>query len=65
MVARGVRARRGGSSTGSPSATRAKGRPMPKVADYVLERLTEWGIDRIYGIPGRRDQRLPGRAGPG
>ena len=25
---------------------------MPKVADYVLERLTEWGIDRIYGYPG-------------
>ena len=25
---------------------------MSKVADYVLERLTEWGIDRIYGYPG-------------
>ena len=25
---------------------------MPKVADYVLERLTEWGIHRIYGYPG-------------
>src|SRR5919197_6126033 len=22
------------------------------VADYVLERLTEWGIRRIYGYPG-------------
>jgi pyruvate dehydrogenase (quinone) len=25
---------------------------MPKVADYVLQRLTEWGIHRIYGYPG-------------
>ena len=22
------------------------------VADYVLERLTEWGVHRIYGYPG-------------
>jgi pyruvate dehydrogenase (quinone) len=25
---------------------------MPKVADYVLNRLSEWGIHRIYGYPG-------------
>jgi pyruvate dehydrogenase (quinone) len=25
---------------------------MTRVADYVLERLTEWGIHRIYGYPG-------------
>ncbi|MFR9800918.1 thiamine pyrophosphate-requiring protein [Pseudonocardia sp. RS010] len=25
---------------------------MPKTADYVLQRLTEWGIHRIYGYPG-------------
>jgi pyruvate dehydrogenase (quinone) len=25
---------------------------MPKVADYALERLTQWGIHRIYGYPG-------------
>jgi len=25
---------------------------MPKVADYVLQRLSEWGIHRIYGYPG-------------
>jgi pyruvate dehydrogenase (quinone) len=25
---------------------------MPNVADYVLNRLTEWGIHRIYGYPG-------------
>lgn len=25
---------------------------MPKTADFVLERLTEWGIHRIYGYPG-------------
>src|SRR5947199_6970839 len=25
---------------------------MAKVADYVLNRLTEWGIHRIYGHPG-------------
>jgi pyruvate dehydrogenase (quinone) len=22
------------------------------VADYVLQRLTEWGVHRIYGYPG-------------
>ncbi|RBY82367.1 thiamine pyrophosphate-requiring protein [Geodermatophilus sp. TF02-6] len=25
---------------------------MPEVADYVLSRLSEWGIHRIYGYPG-------------
>ena len=25
---------------------------MGQVADYVLQRLTEWGIHRIYGYPG-------------
>jgi pyruvate dehydrogenase (quinone) len=25
---------------------------MPSVADFVLERLTEWGVHRIYGYPG-------------
>ncbi|SFE83515.1 thiamine pyrophosphate-requiring protein [Blastococcus tunisiensis] len=25
---------------------------MPKVADYVLSRLSDWGIHRIYGYPG-------------
>ena len=25
---------------------------MTSVADYVLQRLTEWGIHRIYGFPG-------------
>ncbi len=25
---------------------------MPQVADYVLSRLSEWGIHRIYGYPG-------------
>jgi pyruvate dehydrogenase (quinone) len=25
---------------------------MAKVADYVLQRLTEWGIHRIFGYPG-------------
>jgi len=23
-----------------------------KVADFVLERLAEWGVSRIYGYPG-------------
>ncbi|MBA2472047.1 MAG: pyruvate oxidase [Pseudonocardiales bacterium] len=27
-------------------------RPHGQVADYVLNRLTEWGIHRIYGYPG-------------
>jgi pyruvate dehydrogenase (quinone) len=22
------------------------------VADFLLKRLTEWGVDRIYGFPG-------------
>src|ERR687887_540699 len=26
------------------------------VADYVLKRLTEWGIHRIYGYPGAFDR---------
>jgi pyruvate dehydrogenase (quinone) len=25
---------------------------MPEVADYVLSRLSEWGVHRIYGYPG-------------
>jgi pyruvate dehydrogenase (quinone) len=25
---------------------------MPKVADYVLQRLAQWGVHRIYGYPG-------------
>ena len=25
---------------------------MPTVADYMLERLAEWGVERIYGYPG-------------
>ncbi|MFL5934886.1 MAG: thiamine pyrophosphate-binding protein, partial [Gaiellaceae bacterium] len=25
---------------------------MPLVADFVLKRLTEWGVHRIYGYPG-------------
>src|ERR671939_1720264 len=25
---------------------------MPTVADYVLKRLTDWGVHRIYGYPG-------------
>src|SRR5919206_1657650 len=25
---------------------------MPEVADYVLQRLSEWGVHRIYGYPG-------------
>ena len=34
------------------------------VADFLLSRLREWGVHRIYGYPGRRDQRDPGRARP-
>ncbi|MDO8107858.1 thiamine pyrophosphate-requiring protein [Isoptericola sp. b441] len=25
---------------------------MPTVADFMLERLTEWGVHRVYGYPG-------------
>ncbi|MFL6049951.1 MAG: thiamine pyrophosphate-binding protein, partial [Gaiellales bacterium] len=25
---------------------------MPKVSDFLIRRLTEWGVDRIYGYPG-------------
>ncbi len=39
------------------------------VADFVLKRLREWGIHRVYRLPGRRDQRIsrrlrPRRGGP-
>ena len=30
------------------------------VGDYLLERLATWGVKRIYGYPGRWDQRLMG-----
>ena len=38
---------------------------MAKVADYVLQRLTEWGIHRIYGYPGDGINGFPRRPGPG
>ena len=25
---------------------------MPKVADFILQRLSEWGVQRVYGYPG-------------
>ena len=25
---------------------------MPKVSDFLIRRLAEWGVDRIYGYPG-------------
>ncbi|MEV7691678.1 thiamine pyrophosphate-binding protein, partial [Streptomyces bungoensis] len=25
---------------------------MTEVADYVLQRLAEWGVKRVYGYPG-------------
>ena len=25
---------------------------MPNVAEFMLERLQEWGVHRIYGYPG-------------
>ena len=25
---------------------------MPQVCDYILNRLTEWGVHRVYGYPG-------------
>ncbi|HWG61531.1 MAG TPA: hypothetical protein VG253_07440 [Streptosporangiaceae bacterium] len=25
---------------------------MPQTADFVLERLREWGVHRIFGYPG-------------
>ena len=25
---------------------------MPNVSDFLIHRLTEWGVDRIYGYPG-------------
>jgi hypothetical protein len=37
---------------------------MVKVADYVLNRLTEWDIHRIYGYPGDGIN-VPRSTGPG
>jgi pyruvate dehydrogenase (quinone) len=35
------------------SGTRAARRGRSKtVSDFMLERLSEWGVDRIYGYPG-------------
>jgi pyruvate dehydrogenase (quinone) len=28
------------------------GEAMPKVADFILQRLSEWGVQRVYGYPG-------------
>src|SRR5213592_3529121 len=40
-------------STRWRASERAKGRSMAElVADYILKRLREWGIHRIYGYPG-------------
>ena len=25
---------------------------MPDTAQFILNRLTEWGIERVYGYPG-------------
>ena len=35
-----------------PSAIRRKGRMASTVSDFMLERLSAWGVDRIYGYPG-------------
>ena len=37
----------------------------PTVADYLLERLQAWGVEKVFAYPGRRDQRAAGRLGPG
>ena len=34
----------------SPESRRSS--PMPNVSDFLIHRLTEWGVDRIYGYPG-------------
>ncbi|HVI38133.1 MAG TPA: hypothetical protein VM684_17990, partial [Gaiellales bacterium] len=26
--------------------------PMPNVSDFLIRRLTDWRVDRIYGYPG-------------
>jgi pyruvate dehydrogenase (quinone) len=26
--------------------------PMPDTAQFILNRLTEWGVERVYGYPG-------------
>src|SRR5437868_2613772 len=29
-----------------------EGAAMASVSDFLIQRLTEWGVDRIYGYPG-------------
>src|SRR5690242_7869922 len=38
--------------THSPETCAEQEDPMPKVADYILSRLSAWGVRRIYGYPG-------------
>src|SRR5512133_3367690 len=43
----------GRSPTGKPEGRLLEGVSMGElVADYLLERLRQWGIHRIYGYPG-------------
>jgi pyruvate dehydrogenase (quinone) len=37
---------------------------MPKVSDFLIRRLTEWGVDRIYGYPGDGINGIMGALGP-
>src|SRR5690242_15382946 len=33
-------------------AANARGDRMPTTSEFILNRLTEWGVKRIYGYPG-------------
>ena len=37
----------------------------PTVADYLLERLREWGVDTVFGYPGDGINGLLAALGPG
>src|SRR5439155_1155210 len=41
-----------GIRTGTEAQAKGRRRMAQLVADYVLERLTEWGVHRVYGYPG-------------
>ena len=46
-----------------PSTLHDREDPMPtSVSSYLLRRLTDWGVRRVFGYPGRRHQRHHGRA---
>ena len=49
----------------APTTTKEDRHGTDTVADYLLERLRDWGVDKVFALPRRRHQRHPRRLGPG